>query len=158
MTNPSEPPPLTQDELVAALDARAKADGERWELYRQADGGWRAFAGKGPSDPAARSEARDTIQHALLALWVRPRLPVIPHEPPAVAPPLRVEKDGSRWGVYGPGGIAATWSPTKREATKMVETFREGYRSRWEAWQERYATLVATGTEGVDFYWEPGSR
>lgn len=145
----------TTDELEALLDARSKADGETWDLYRGMDGSWKLQMRKGRGDdPAARCVSASTIHGALEAALARPRLPVVPRQPQRMSPgDFRVEKRGGNWDLQYRWRFVAV-HPTRKSALAMAARLCEQASEAADEWDAKWAPIVAAGVEGVDYYQE----
>lgn len=149
---------MNVDELIAALDERCAREDLQWDMYRTHRGDWYArIYRRGVSareDPEACDAADDSLLTVLQKLLAVKRLPVIPKRP--VRQPYEIHKAASgslRWEV-AVNGIAWRAFRTKREALEYIAPMGIETRAAQDLWDQKFASLVHRGAEGVDFRWE----
>ena len=150
---------LSTQTLVEQLDARTKADGERWDWYRIHDGRHAIeLSTSSMGDPLKRRVYGETIEEVLRLAIASKRIPMVPKRPEPVDPTtFRTEKRGSDrfcWHTLDAHGALAIRTETRKKAHEALERYAARIAEEIEAWDTKWAQLTTEGTEGTDFIWE----
>ncbi len=150
---------LSTQTLVEQLDARTKADGERWDWYRVHDGRHAIeLAQPSMGDPLKRRVYGATIEEALRLAIASKRIPTVPKRPdPIDIAIFRTEKRGSdrySWHTFDQRGALVVRTETRKKAHEAIERYAALIAKEIEDWDAKWAQLTTEGTEGTDFIWE----
>lgn len=143
---------MTTDEQIEA--AYATWNGQI-NIYRAAIGGWVIQLGEHHS-PTKQTATGETLTEAIAKAAELKPLPIIPRRPEmGEVAHLEPKKSGNWWTMWDPVRQREFHcvTKTKRESLEAIERFKANAIRAQETWDEEYGQLLASGVEGVDFYW-----
>jgi hypothetical protein len=134
------------DDKETILDLRY---GGEWDMYRLHNGGWCIKFGNGLDDTVHG----DTLVSALDAAVAFVPLPKIPCRPQRLGTLIAKRRD-IEWAIYDGHRYLVGRLATKTAAEALARDMVKNADRAADDWEAKYLTLVANGTEGVDWRWE----